>query len=144
MGKKRTRSQGVTITVGGNLSGQMAVGEDISQVQSVQAGAASLTEAELKTLAELIAGLKQQVSTEAPPDQKEPALEKVAELEQTITAEKPDVSKIENVRDWFVKHIPGLAGAVTGLVVNPIVGKLVEAGGDMIAQEFKRRFGTES
>jgi hypothetical protein len=105
---------------------------------------ASLSAAELKTLSEMIAGLKQQISTEAPPDKKEPALEKVSELEQAITDKKPDVSTMEYVRNWFVKNIPGLAGAVTGLVVNPIVGKLVEAAGETIASEFKRRFDPQS
>jgi len=65
----------------------------------------------------------------------------VQELEEAVTAEKPDLTTMEYVKQWFVKNLPGLAGAVTGVVVNPIVGKLVEAAGDALAAEFRRRFG---
>ena len=34
--------------------------------------------------------------------------------------------------------------AVTSVVVYPIVGKLVEAGGDALVGEFRRRFGDTS
>jgi hypothetical protein len=50
---------------------------------------------------------------------------------------------MEYVKRWFVKNLPGLAGAVTSIVVHPIVGKLVEAAGDALAAEFRRRFGGE-
>ena len=48
---------------------------------------------------------------------------------------------MEYVRDWFARHLPKLAGTVGALVVHPIVGKIVEASGEVIALEFKRRFG---
>jgi hypothetical protein len=47
---------------------------------------------------------------------------------------------MEYVKVWFGKNLPGLAGAVTGLIVNPVVGKLVEVAGDVLAAEFRRRF----
>lgn len=81
------------------------------------------------------------MAAEAPPEKKEAALERVQELEEAVTAEKPDLTTMEYVKQWFVKNLPGLAGAVTGVVVNPIVGKLVEAAGDALAAEFRRRFG---
>jgi len=42
------------------------------------------------------------------------------------------------VRDWFAANVPKLAGAVAGLVVHPVVGKLVEAAGDAVVGEFKQ------
>ena len=48
---------------------------------------------------------------------------------------------MEYVRNWFVKNVPTMAGAVTSIVINPIVGRLVQAGGDVLASDFKRRFG---
>ena len=33
------------------------------------------------------------------------------------------------------------AGAVTGIIVHPIVGRLVEAAGDAAVAEFRQRFG---
>ena len=60
-----------------------------------------------------------------------------------MTAKEPDVSTMEYVKRWFTKNIPRLAGAVTSVVVNPIVGKIVEAAGEGLADEYRRRFGEE-
>lgn len=89
----------------------------------------------------MLAQLKSQVEAEAPADKKAAALERVDELEQAITEKKPDLSTMEYVKNWFGKHIPGLAGAVVSVVVHPIVGKLVEAAGDMLSIDFRKRFG---
>jgi hypothetical protein len=132
----------IEANISGNISGQIAIGSNIHQTQTAQGGVSGLTKDELTTLTELIGLLKEKVASEAPPDKKESALEKVSDLEDAIVAEKPDISTMEHVRNWFVKNIPSLAGAVTGLVVNPIVGKLVEAAGETIAHEFKRHFGS--
>jgi hypothetical protein len=48
---------------------------------------------------------------------------------------------MEYVKNWFRKNVPALAGMVTSVVVHPIVGKLVEAGGDMLVKDFNKRFG---
>ena len=42
----------------------------------------------------------------------------------------------------MIKHLPAVAGSITALVFHPILGKLVEAGGDALAAEFRRRFGS--
>ena len=65
------------------------------------------------------------------------------ELEKAITAEAPDLATMEYVKRWFARHVPGLAGAVAGVVVDPVVGKLVEMAGEALAAEFRRRFGGE-
>jgi len=62
-------------------------------------------------------------------------------LEEAVTAQEPDLATVEYVKGWFVKNIPALAGTVTGVVLNPRVGKLVQAAGDTLAHEYKRRFG---
>ena len=43
-------------------------------------------------------------------------------------------------RRWFLDHAPKLFGAVTAVIVNPIVGKVVQTAGDAIAEEYRRRF----
>jgi hypothetical protein len=85
--------------------------------------------------------LRQQVDEQAPPDKKEIAQQQVDELEDAIERKKPDVGKIESVQNWFKEHLPQLAGAVTSLILNPLVGRIVEAAGEIVTQEFKRRFG---
>src|SRR6266545_2563064 len=142
MTKKQSRSNNIKVKVGGDVSGQMAVGENIKQVSTKTTG--KVTKAELEELHQLLATLRSKIETEAQPDKKGGALERVEELEQAVTDKKPDLSTMEYVRNWFVKNLPGLAGAVTSVVVHPIVGKLVEAGGDALVGEFRRRFGSIS
>jgi len=139
MPKKRKPSSGTQITIRGNVSGQVAVGENISQ--SGVDVRNSVSAAELAELGQLLKELRVKVESEVPASERSAALEQLNSLEQAVTEKKPDLSVMESVRDWFGKNLPALAGAVTSLVVHPIVGKLVEAGGDLLSKEFQRRFG---
>lgn len=132
-------------TINANISGNivdshLAIGHNIAQ-QSNSSPQPTVTAAELTLLHQEILQLKAQIELQALPEQKAPALERVAELEAAVITEKPDLSTMEYVRNWFVKNIPTLAGKVTGVVVNPIVGKLVEAAGETLAEDFRHRFG---
>jgi hypothetical protein len=60
---------------------------------------------------------------------------------EAVIAREPDISTMEYVKRWFVRHVPALAGAVTSIFVDPIVGKLVAAGGDALVAEFNRKLG---
>jgi len=133
----------IRATISGDVSGQVAVGKGITQTQTIGAAQPQVTEADWAELRQALADLKAKVAAEASPEKKDAALERVNELEEAITAEEPDLTTMEYVKRWFVKHLPGLAGAVTGVVVHPIVGKLVEAAGDALVAEFRRRFGGE-
>ncbi|WP_327640855.1 hypothetical protein OHB24_21420 [Kribbella sp. NBC_00482] len=73
------------------------------------------------------------------------AVKQVDELKRAIADPKaPDVGRMKRVVSWFKEHLPALAGAVVGIVVNPIVGQLVKAGGDLAVREFNEQFGSES
>lgn len=124
-----------------NVSGQAAVGIGISQIHASHAPQSEMTEADRATLQQLLAALTTQVETQAPPEKKASALERVEELKAAVTAEKPDLTTMEYVKNWFVKYMPTLSGAVTSLVVHPLVGKLVEAAGESLAADFRQRFG---
>lgn len=139
--KHASRKPTIEANIKGPVSGQVAIGENITQSQTIKANDAGVTDADLVALHEIIAELKARIASTAPADKQTDALEKVSELEEAITAKEPDISTMEYVKNWFGKNLPQLAGAVTGLVVNPIVGKLVEAAGETITHEFKRRFG---
>jgi hypothetical protein len=141
MSNKEKPGDFIHATISGPLSSQVAVGKGITQIQTVGAPRPEVSEAELAELRHMLADLKARVEAEAPPDKKDAALERLGELEEAVTAAEPDLPTKEYVKTWFVKHLPGLAGAVTSLVVHPIVGKLVEAAGDALADEFRRRLG---
>jgi hypothetical protein len=130
----------VTADVSGDVSGQLIIGSGNKQVR-IEQTTAPVTEAELAELRALLAQLREEVAATAPPEQRQAATERIGELKQAVLAPKPDLTTMEYVRNWFLKHLPALAGTVTGLVINPIVGKLVEAGGDALSAEFRRRFG---
>jgi hypothetical protein len=133
--------QRITSKITGDVSGQVAVGTDIEQRQSVGGSASEVSEAEFAELRQLLTALHTRVAAEAPVEKREAALERVAELEEAVTTPEPDLTTMEYVKQWFARHLPSLAGAVTSVVVNPIVGKLVGAAGDAAVSEFRRRFG---
>ena len=143
MSEQEKKGDVIKATISGDVSGQVAVGKGITQTQIAGVAKPEVTEVDLAELQRALADLKAKVAAEAPPEKKDAALERLGELEETVTAEEPDLTTMEYVKNWFVKNLPGLAGAVTSVVVHPIVGKLVEAAGDTLAAEFRRRFGGE-
>jgi len=130
----RTSVRGTVSNVSG---GQVAIGTVVSQT-STTVSSQGPSEADLTALLQQFATLRGEVL--ADPETPDSAAEKLDELEAAITAEKPQLSTMEYVRDWFVKYAPKFAGAVTALVVNPIVGALVGAAGETLSAEFRRRF----
>lgn len=142
MDDKQKSGDVIHAEISGPVSGLVGVGKGITQTQAT-GQQPQVTEAELVELRKLFSDLKAKIEVEAAPEKKNPALERAQELEEAVTAKEPDVTTIEYVKRWFVKNLPTVAGAVTGIVVNPIVGKLVEAAGEGVAAQFRKRFGIE-
>ncbi len=128
----------IQATIGDNVS-QVAVGKNIQQQQN--SSSTQVTEADLRQLQALFDDFKQQIEQQAPPDKKAAALERVDELQQEITSQKPELSTFDYVKNWFGKNLPGLLGGVTSLIVNPLVGKVVEAVSGLAADAIRKRFG---
>ncbi len=125
-------------TVSNVSGGQVAIGQTVNQT-STSITTTAPSEADLAALMKQFDTVRAEVL--ADPDTPDEAANKLDELKDAVTAEEPELSTMEYVRDWFVKNAPKFAGAVTALVVNPIVGALVGAAGEVVASEFKRRFG---
>lgn len=126
----------IKISVGGDVTGELVIGKQNTVIHT-NVTQALLTEAELSGLRKTIDSLKAEVATQAPPDKQAAAVQQLDQMHQAIKADKPELSKIEKVRDWFVKNVPTMAGAVTAMVVNPIVGRLVQIGGDALVAELR-------
>lgn len=125
----------ISANISGNISGgQVAVGKDIAQNQTV--GDIAVTNEELAQLRVAFSELATQVEANAPPERRAAAVERVAELEQAVLADEPDVTTIQYIGRWFRNNLPQLAGAVASIVIHPIVGKLVGAAGDALVAEF--------
>ena len=141
MSKKPPSSHTIQVKVGGDMQGNLAIGDQNVQQQTIGASPAP-TEAELAEIRKLFTELRARVEAEAPADKKAAAKERVDELEKAVNDKKPDLSTMEYVKNWFTKNLPALAGAVTSIVLNPFVGILVKGAGELVVDEFKRRFGT--
>ena len=139
--EKADRSYSANIT--GGVSGQFIQGDGNVQVQSV--GVDKVTEADLAEVRRMLEELKARVEAEAPPEKKAEALQQVQELQETLQSKEPEdvPDRLSSVKSWFKRNLPTLAGAVVSVVVNPIVGKVVEAAGTGLAAEVQRRFGSE-
>ncbi len=129
---------------GATVPGTVAVGKDIRQSQAVGTMSTRVTEAEIAEVRKAFADLRATVAAQAPEERREAALERVDELEAAVITEEPDPTTAAYVKGWFSKHVPQLAGAVVSVVVHPVVGKLVEAAGEVVADQFRKLVGGEA
>lgn len=74
---------------------------------------------------------------DAPPDQREKALAEANEVEAAIVTDSPQPQRVRQALVWFRDNAPQLAGAVAGVLINPLVGKVVEGAGEAIADQFR-------
>jgi hypothetical protein len=125
----------ISANISGGVSGQVAVGKHIAQHQTVSA--ADLSDDELAQLRQAFADLRADVAAQAPPERQAAAAERIEELEQAVLAEEPDTTTIAYVGRWFKTNLPALAGAVTSIVIHPLVGRIVGAAGEAIAAELR-------
>lgn len=129
-----------TVTITGDVSGQVAVGHNIQQAQTIGQGKPQVTEEEIQALRQMLVELVSRIEAEAPVEKRGAAKERADELSEALLAPRPDLSTLEYVKNWFAKNVPALAGAVANLILHPIAVRLVEAGGEITAAAFKRRF----
>ncbi len=119
----------------GSTPGQVVIGKGNEQHQALgDAAVAAVTEAEREQVRLSFARLREQVAAQAPAEQRGPAVERVEELEQAVFSEQPDLTTIQYVTRWFRRNLPDLAGSVTGLVVHPLVGRLVQVAADRLVE----------
>lgn len=143
MNEEKKSGDSISATIGDvSDRSQVAVGHHIKQTQTHGAPPV-VTEEELAQLRQMFEDLRTKIAQDVPPAAKEKALERVDELQEAVTAKEPDLTTMEYVKNWFVKNLPSVAGSVVGLIVHPLVGKLVEVGGDALASTFRKRFGVE-
>ena len=143
MSEQDKAGRSYTAHISGGVSGQLIQGDGNYQVQTV--GTGPVTEADLAEVRKLLEELRARVEAEASPEKKAEALQQVKELQETIETKDPEdvPDRLGGVKSWFKRNLPTLAGAVVSVIVNPIVGKVVEAAGTGLASEVQRRFGGE-
>lgn len=122
-----------SIQITGDLNQSQVVVGDYNTV-SQKVGLSPQETAELRAVFD---ELRSAVAAKAPPDQRETALSEAAELEAAIVTDRPQPRRVREALTWFRDNAPQLAGAVLSVVVNPLVGKVVEGAGQAIADQFR-------
>jgi len=125
--------------VGRDLSGQAVVGNDNTAVWQQQWQPEATSAADVDQLRRSVAELFDLVDSQGSFHGRA-VKEKLAELEEAVTAEQPNLATLEYVQGWFRRHLPQVSGAVRRLIVSPIVAKFIGAAGDDLVTEFHRRF----
>jgi hypothetical protein len=123
------------------VSGQVAVGQGNVQMQTVGAPESEPKEADQAVLRQILAELEATVAAQVPVGKRDAALGRLQEFSEALTAREPDLATIEYVQGWFARQLPDLAEAVARVVAHPTVVQWVDAAGDAVAQEYRRRFG---
>jgi hypothetical protein len=117
----------------GNVSSSQFVTGDYNHV----AQTVGMTPEDVAALRGVFDGLRTVVSADAPAERREEAVAQVAELEQALVAKEPDPSRVRRALQWFRDHAPQLVGAVTSVVVNPLVGRAVAGAGEAVAKRVR-------
>jgi len=125
------------IKIGDLHQSQAVIGDDNTVTQNI-----GLTPKEAAELRDVFDDLRTKVAAKAPPDKRDAALAEAKELEAAIVTEEPKPDRVRQALAWFRDNAPELAGTVAGIVVNPLVGKVVEKAGKAIADQF-RQIGAE-
>jgi hypothetical protein len=120
------------ISIGSVSQSQIVTGDYATVSQRV-----GLSPEEVERLAAAFAGMRATVESEAPPEKRDEALAQAAALERAVVAEEPDPGRVRRALRWFRDNLPELAGAVTSVMVNPLVGQVVANAGEAVAAQFR-------
>jgi hypothetical protein len=149
------------VTVGGDFVGrdkisasfgnigpgaQIATGREIRQTSI---GAPDpLTPVELATLQRLLADLRDRLAALDDLSQRERVLaeDRIVQIEEALVTagEPPAWSTLQRAGDWLLQNAPSLAGTLGRLFLHPLVGRVVEAAGDVAAAWVRDRFRQET
>lgn len=134
----------ISIKIGGDQSGQIAIGPNNNLQNTIittneQATVSDSTTTDVEILRQMFTALRSQLSEAAPSEKQGSALERLNELEETILSEEPDLTTMQYIKGWFAKNMPTFAGAITSLLLHPLVGSFVEAAGTIAAGEFVKK-----
>lgn len=139
MGADESSGSKYNVSFGDVTESQVVMGDYNTVSQKV-----GLSPQETAELRSVFGDLRSAVAEGAPPGKRDAALDRAAELERALVSEHPDPERTRSVLGWFRDNAPQLVGAVVSVVVNPLVGKVVEGAGKAIAGQFRELAEDES
>lgn len=102
----------ILASIGGPVAGQVAVGGDIVQHQSVAGPAAGPIEDERAELEAALAHLRERIRSVAAGRSAASALDRVDDLEAAVLDVPPDAATIEHLEGWFAAKVPAVTDDV--------------------------------
>lgn len=126
-----------------HIRGVGAVGRGAQAIVGEMPGL-DLTQEQIRTITHLFEDFQKQLGAvgDLGEAKRKEAQGKAEELREELTNEKPQHSTIEYLKTWLLKNVPAMAGTLTSIFATPIVGKVVEAAGEIAAQKLRERFDT--
>ena len=98
------------------------------------------SDTELNALVVTFAELRTSVEERVRPELMDEALERIEELAEAANPDAPDVWVMAAARNWFLKHAPEIADNVNEAILDPTVGRIVQAGGEPLVREYREKF----
>lgn len=127
----------ISAHIAGSVSGQVAVGSSIHQVQAAAADPPVDVGRDLAELRAVFADLRSRVADLAPAGVRDGAVERLDELHRAIVAGHPSPATVRYVARWFARRAPELAGAMASAFARPVVARLVDAVEPGLADELR-------
>jgi hypothetical protein len=124
MNKPRVNPGGNSVHVGGNVTGNITVGEG-NVVHIINNSGPD----DVGALRKALEVFKQEVSATAPPEEKEDAASYADMMANAALAKTPNATILSSCRDWFVEHVPAVAESVASILGHPLLGRVLGAAG---------------
>jgi hypothetical protein len=118
------------ISFAGNVTSSQFVTGDYNHVTQT----IGMSPDDVAALKSVFDDLRGAVASDVPPEHQQEALAEVGELEKALVAKQPDPGRVRKALQWFRAHAPQLVGTVASVVINPLVGKVVEGAGEAVAK----------
>lgn len=128
----------ITARITGDVSGQVALGSSIRQVQR---DTDAPTAPNPNAVRAVLAALRCDIAREAPGDLRDGAVERAEELEQAVLSEEMDVTTIAYVTRWFARRVPDLGRRVAGAFADPAVARMLDGARSGLASELRASLG---
>ena len=125
-----------SVSISGVHNSAIALGSGNTQLQ----GSAVESGAMAARLDEALVALRSFVAEQAGP-QRESALGQVDQFEHALRSEPPDVTRLGQVRDWFMVHLPPIAPAIAEVIARPTAETVIRALGQIVQAEGGRGSG---
>ena len=97
----------------------------------------ALTPDESAELRDLFGEFRTSVAESVAPDRRDEALAQADELERAVVSAAPDAGRARRALRWFRDNLPHVAATAVSVLVDPLVGKLVDAAGTAVADPFR-------